>query len=678
MTPEYMQVGLGIMRRDSMLQETPIPHLEVLPRDLPVLESLMLCIEQSWPSILVGASGSGKTTLIRKLAAMNGANLIELALSADTDTMDLVGGFEQIDHNREISSLVQDILLFLRREILFTYSSDITQDEPPALVELIERLENPGSSLESICPLLERLHQMYPNLVLEQFLERSRTLLRNSQQEHIKVGFEWTEGVLTQAVQKGDWVVLDNANLCNPSVLDRLNSLTEPNGALILNEQRTEDGNARIITPHPNFRLFLTMDPRHGELSRAMRNRCVEMCILPREDDDLKPSFTPTYTSQSSLYRLRSIWSPDSPVAADEVNESAYEIRLDHLSIADLAYLQRSQHLVSPYLPGHETDHFLRLLDRHISVIHDNQQCQAFGTIKKSVDLGGVSFAIQGHLQPLHPLVNEPLALVLEHDIPFDSLISLAHIQESKLDLHRLRQAILHAEQSGQQLKPSQMSRLQRSLTSKRIPSLMKDTTQPVGRFLSDAGQAVYDFIQCLDNDALRQRNPIPPLRAVINFCADILRVTASTELDDGVFLIYLQLGKGICTSLAELGDGFISLASAFSNALQPFHENWALTTGLSMQRLWESWRPVTASSRGQLASMLELENVASEFMQVATRTSLNLSQLSQVRSSLVEAQRSILLEGADEGNLVQVSIDPLAVGLVKPHHWPLFDIISY
>jgi len=28
------------------------------------------------------------------------------------------------------------------------------------------------------------------------------------------------------------------------------------------------------------FRLILTMDPRHGELSRAMRNRGIEICIL--------------------------------------------------------------------------------------------------------------------------------------------------------------------------------------------------------------------------------------------------------------------------------------------------------------------------------------------------------------------------------------------------------------
>ena len=28
------------------------------------------------------------------------------------------------------------------------------------------------------------------------------------------------------------------------------------------------------------FRLILTMDPRHGELSRAMRNRGIEICML--------------------------------------------------------------------------------------------------------------------------------------------------------------------------------------------------------------------------------------------------------------------------------------------------------------------------------------------------------------------------------------------------------------
>ncbi|KAL4910123.1 hypothetical protein BDW74DRAFT_173590 [Aspergillus multicolor] len=666
MTAECMQVGLGVMQRDVMLQETPNPHLEILPRDLPILESLMLCIEQSWPSILVGASGCGKTTLIRKLAALNGANLVELALSADTDTMDLVGGFEQIDHNRETQSILQDILLFVRRQILSIHTPGTSPEEISAFVELYERLQSHDVSLETVCTLLETVQQLYPKPVLQQLLERSQSLSRIiKESESFKVGFEWTEGVLTQAVQKGDWVVLDNANLCNPSVLDRLNSLTEPNGSLILNEQRTEDGNARMIKPHPNFRLFLTMDSRNGELSRAMRNRCVEICILPYDDVAQNYSSTPSYTSQSSLYRLRSLWTLGLSGAAEQMSEPSYEIRLDHLSISDLAYLQQSHHLVSPYMSNLQLGQFSRLLDRYASVIHDNQFCQPFDSIKKSVNLGDVAFSIQGHLQPLHPLVNEPLALVLEGDLPFNSVVLLAHLQESKLDLHRLKQALLLADELSQSLKPSQMSRLQRSIASKRIPALMKDSTQPVGRFLSHCGQAVYDFVQSLDSDFISHHDPMPPLRAIINFCADILRITASTEVDEGEFLIYLQIGKALCASIFDLGAPFTPLAQTLSQALERFHENWALTTGLGMQKLWESWRPATSSTPAQLASMLDLEKVASEFMQVANRTRLDLSQLSQVRNSLVETQRSLLLEGADEGNLVQ-SLRETVMGLAS------------
>ena len=78
------------------------------------------------------------------------------------------------------------------------------------------------------------------------------------------------------------------------SVLDRLNPLLEPGGVLPLTECGTSpDDNTneskvagentsshRIVRPHPNFRLFLTADPACGEVSRAMRNRCVEISLL--------------------------------------------------------------------------------------------------------------------------------------------------------------------------------------------------------------------------------------------------------------------------------------------------------------------------------------------------------------------------------------------------------------
>lgn len=60
--------------------------------------------------------------------------------------------------------------------------------------------------------------------------------------------------------QNGAWVLLDNANLCAPSVLDRLNALLEPGGTLLINES----GRARTILPHPDFRMFFTVDEQHG------------------------------------------------------------------------------------------------------------------------------------------------------------------------------------------------------------------------------------------------------------------------------------------------------------------------------------------------------------------------------------------------------------------------------
>lgn len=98
--------------------------------------------------------------------------------------------------------------------------------------------------------------------------------------------FEWIDGLLIQAMEAGDWLLIDNVNFCNPTVLDRLNSVLEPGGVLAVNERGMEaDGQIKSVRPHPNFRIFFTMDPHNGEISRAMRNRGIEVCLLEHEVD---------------------------------------------------------------------------------------------------------------------------------------------------------------------------------------------------------------------------------------------------------------------------------------------------------------------------------------------------------------------------------------------------------
>lgn len=48
----------------------------------------------------------------------------------------------------------------------------------------------------------------------------------------------------------------------------------------MVNERGTIDGKIKIIKPHPNFRIFLLMDPKNGEISRPMRNRGVEIVLM--------------------------------------------------------------------------------------------------------------------------------------------------------------------------------------------------------------------------------------------------------------------------------------------------------------------------------------------------------------------------------------------------------------
>ena len=88
-------------------------QLALLPRQLPVLESLAECAARSWMCLLVGPTASGKTALVRSLAALAGQPLLELSLTSGTDTSDLLGGFEQVEPARKVQELAREVQALL-------------------------------------------------------------------------------------------------------------------------------------------------------------------------------------------------------------------------------------------------------------------------------------------------------------------------------------------------------------------------------------------------------------------------------------------------------------------------------------------------------------------------------------------------------------------------------------
>lgn len=300
------QVGNALLPRSQLAQPLQPTGIDVVLR-LPELESLMICVKQGIPCILSGSSGSGKSVLLQHVAAVAGKSLVVFPLNADIDTMDLVGGFEQSDPLREVNAALRFLYDGLERSVL----SQLPGEVPPEALSLLHALNcydsGVSQSLDQLSVSIQAVQSIVsPSSEVSSLLTTALAALAKPRVAN-DPRFEWLDGVIVRALETGQWLVLDNANLCNASVLDRLNSLLEPNGVLSINEHCGPDGEPRIIKPHPDFRIFLTVDPRHGELSRAMRNRAVEIHLgdLPTDMSLVSQHQHQTAEVESSLRRFR-------------------------------------------------------------------------------------------------------------------------------------------------------------------------------------------------------------------------------------------------------------------------------------------------------------------------------------------------------------------------------------
>ncbi|KAK1575506.1 hypothetical protein Q3G72_006073 [Acer saccharum] len=309
---QYLIVGNTAVKRNyTQSSKISSSQLKVLPGIRHCLEAAAHCVQHQWLCILVGPPSSGKTSLIRLLAQLTGNVLNELNLSSATDISELLGCFEQYNAFRSFRLVVAEVERYVneycslklessveaiiseRKDMISRWLSFVSSvDFTLMLSSLSTYTENwkfIGNSLCLLVEIIEKLRLDLENNLLPlswSIKELDKTMktikkLQDSQQKPYSVKFEWVMGLLIKAIENGEWIVLENANLCNPTVLDRINSLVEPCGAITVNECGTIDGKPLVLQPHPNFRMFLTINPSYGEVSRAMRNRGVEIYMMP-------------------------------------------------------------------------------------------------------------------------------------------------------------------------------------------------------------------------------------------------------------------------------------------------------------------------------------------------------------------------------------------------------------
>jgi midasin len=385
LTTGHLQIGHSITPRS---QGDSTVSCDIRHGHLDIAESVLKAIEMGWLVILAGDSGVGKRKLVKSIAEAAGRDLGEFAMHPGVDTSEILGSFEQVDWTRVVDSTYKAVVTVV----------DAASDEQPSLVGLTAQIRSardaciasPGSDTSSAFAALTRscLAQLAGVTGYEDAMSAVAVL---EKAEPNSTGFGWTDGTLIKALRLGGWYLISNANLCSASVLDRLNSLCERDGTLVLSEKGSDTGVPEVITPHEGFRLFMTFDPKYGELSRAMRNRGVELYVdRPAKEEDVKcedeateKDIIPALAGSSILKRLADVQSGEhvaetvENIVAQSAEARAYLYRLLTSVSADGGI----QALV-------EDERVRAILERELDLIHveqglNNDVCEALVSVQR-------------------------------------------------------------------------------------------------------------------------------------------------------------------------------------------------------------------------------------------------------------------------------------------------------
>jgi midasin (ATPase involved in ribosome maturation) len=269
-----------------------------------LLYSMYHCAQavvSSSPVLLVGRRSTGKSATLVHLAQLCGARLRIVPLTPSTDATELVGCFEQADPKRRLDEVLDAatglVHGFLAALSALELHGDITSMTHERIISVSTSLREHTASqislsnVELILSILEASKDIIYN---ESFTGRiasvrTQALAVQSAVDNISAergSFEWVDGTLVEAMERGEWVVVENVNFCAASVVDRLNPMLEPGGSLLISECGLDaSGMPRIIRASPSFRIFFTLDPSLGDVSRALRNRCVEIALTSPDEN---------------------------------------------------------------------------------------------------------------------------------------------------------------------------------------------------------------------------------------------------------------------------------------------------------------------------------------------------------------------------------------------------------
>ncbi|KAF5382460.1 hypothetical protein D9615_002742 [Tricholomella constricta] len=685
-TSRHLQVGHFIEQRRNMVSLSPAGR--ILKMQLSTLESLGHCVSQAWLAILTGLRNSGKTEVVRVLAHFTGNTLQEISVNSATDTMDILGSFEQVDLRGRAVALVDSVVSILEDHLRSTTGSKFQHNQ----VDTLRKARQAATPLEPLLQMasesLTHLHQTSPTAL--ELLGKINSLLATSD----AIGrFEWVDGPLVQAMKYGHWLLMDGANLCNPSVLDRLNSLCEHNGVLTLSERGYVGGRVEVLKPHPNFRLFMTVDPQYGELSRAMRNRGIEISLIatPTADDpsvisDYQRLPSPTVlgasTSRSLAFEAarrglhkQNVETPSSLTTSGRSldQESGLSSLIDQAPMIMVSSLMSSEltdaHLF--FIARTVAPSYLPPLNRLLAKLHDDHVASSPLRIQELL-----SIFLDRHLNGALVRLREAysLSLALPSDLvltqPMDFYLTAPPCADKKLesDIPSAHRVVLQAldlavslflDAKTQGSTPSATKAVEKTgkkyQVLKQIASLLS-SIQDVGRSVLQA-LAVNDWTSKIEDLRLALK--------LLGYGRYLRSISAAAFID---FSALHAVSRWIVDTIENSPSSF----SMVNSQVHQLKDIISLSTGLGLIEIWSGFlldRPLTASSAN--LDVIEFRSARLKGSEAWTlrRQAFDFMALQTLPISLSEHTSTTLLNLRTdlETHLLRQNVDELEESIVDP-----------
>lgn len=147
-----------------------------------------------------------------------------------------------------------------------------------------------------------------------------------------KEGTYWIDGVLIDAMRRGDWYLADEINASPADINFAYHALLDDDGFIVLSEN-----NGEIVRPHPNFRFFAAMNPSSDYVGAKELNKALMSRFLV-----LKAEF-PGPKVESAILQDRCGLPKD---VADNMVKFAVDVRLENQKGGDMQFVLSTRDLI--------------------------------------------------------------------------------------------------------------------------------------------------------------------------------------------------------------------------------------------------------------------------------------------------------------------------------------------